>query len=130
MSQNRELPQATVLVVEDNAILMMNAVQIVEDAGYLAVEAVNSEQALALLESNPDIAVMFTDIEMPPGMDGLGLARVVHDRWPLVSLVIASGRVCPSAAEMPEHTTFLTKPYSATDVEDAFDQGQPGKERA
>ena len=71
-----------VLVVEDEMVLRMRAVDIVEDAGFAPVEAVNADEALAILESRSDIAVLFTDIQMPGSMDGLKLAHAVHNRWP------------------------------------------------
>jgi CheY-like chemotaxis protein len=50
------------------------AVDIVEDAGFAAVEAVNADEALSILESRSDISLLFSDIQMPGSMDGLKLA--------------------------------------------------------
>jgi len=100
-----------VLVVEDNAILMLDAVQMVEEAGYSTLESVTSEAAIIMLETHSEISILFTDIEMPPGKDGLWLAHSVRERWPLVTLVIASGRVSPAIHDMPPETVFLQKPY-------------------
>ena len=63
---------AVVLVVEDEMLLRMRAVDMVEDAGFTSVEAVDADQAIAILESRSDIALLFTDIQMPGQMDGLG----------------------------------------------------------
>ena len=68
----------TVLVVEDEMMLRMRAVDIVEDAGFNSVEAVNADDAMAILESRSDIELLFTDIQMPGSMDGLNLAHAVH----------------------------------------------------
>jgi CheY-like chemotaxis protein len=73
-------PPAVVLVVEDEMLLRMRAVDMVEDAGFTSVEAVSADEAVAILESRSDIALLFTDIQMPGSMDGLGLARAVHER--------------------------------------------------
>ena len=59
-----------VLVVEDEMVLRMRAVDIVEDAGFTAVQAVNADEALAILESRSDISLLFSDIQMPGSMDG------------------------------------------------------------
>src|SRR5664279_4525045 len=67
-----------ILVVEDEMMLRMRAVDMVEDAGFTAVEAVNADDALAILESRSDIELLFTDIQMPGSMDGLKLAYAVH----------------------------------------------------
>ena len=71
-----------VLVVEDEMMLRIRAVDIVEDAGFTAIEAVNADEALSILESRSDISLLFSDIQMPVSMDGLKLAHAVHDRWP------------------------------------------------
>ena len=72
---------AVVLVVEDEMLLRMRAVDMVEDAGFTSVEAVDADQAIAILESRSDIALLFTDIQMPGSMDGLRLAHAVRKRW-------------------------------------------------
>ena len=72
-----------VLVVEDEMLLRMRAVDMVEDAGFTAVEAVNADDAIVVLELRSDIDLLFTDIQMPGTMDGLKLAYAVHARWPL-----------------------------------------------
>src|ERR1700704_4587517 len=88
----------TVLIVEDEMILRMRAVDIVEDAGFTAIEAVNADDALAILESRSDISVLFSDIQMPGSMDGLTLSHAVHDRWPSIKIILVSGQVNPSDA--------------------------------
>src|SRR3977135_2127913 len=82
-----------VLVVEDEMILRMRAVDIVEDAGFTAVEAVNADEALSILESRSDISLLFSDIQMPGSMDGLKLAHAVHERWPSIKIILVSGEV-------------------------------------
>ena len=64
----------TVLVVEDDPLVLLSAVAMIEDAGYDVLEATNADEAIALLEAHPQIRVVFTDIEMPGSMDGLKLA--------------------------------------------------------
>src|SRR3954451_5264639 len=99
-----------VLVVEDEMILRMRAVEIVEDAGFNPVEAVNADQAISILESRSDISVLFTDIQMPGSIDGLKLAHAVHDRWPSIKIILVSGQVKPSDAERPANSRFFGKP--------------------
>ncbi len=102
---------AVVLVVEDEPLLRELAVEFIEDAGFLALEAGDAEEAVALLEARSDIAVVFTDINMPGNMDGLKLAHMVRDRWPTKKIVVASGRVRLAPSEMPSNSFFLQKPY-------------------
>jgi two-component sensor histidine kinase/DNA-binding response OmpR family regulator len=101
-----------VLVVEDEMILRMRAVDIVEDAGFHPVEAVNADEALSILESRSDISLLFTDIQMPGSIDGLKLAHAVHERWPSIKIILVSGQVKPSDAERPADSLFFGKPLS------------------
>lgn len=99
-----------VLVVEDEMILRMRAVDIVEDAGFCPIEAVNADEAILILESRSDISLLFTDIQMPGSIDGLKLAHAVHERWPSIKIILVSGQVKPSEAERPENSRFFGKP--------------------
>jgi two-component sensor histidine kinase/CheY-like chemotaxis protein len=99
-----------VLVVEDEMVLRMRAVDIVEDAGFRSVEATNAEQALAILEARSDISLLFTDIQMPGAMNGLMLAHAVHDRWPDIKIILVSGQVKLLDADKPLHSRFFGKP--------------------
>jgi two-component sensor histidine kinase/ActR/RegA family two-component response regulator len=110
MSSNQVAPTTNVLVVEDEMVLRMRAVDIVEDAGFTAVEAVNADEALAILESRSDISLLFSDIQMPGTMDGLKLAYAVHDRWPDIKIILVSGQVKLTDAEKPTDSRFFGKP--------------------
>jgi two-component sensor histidine kinase len=103
-------PVPNVLIVEDEMILRMRAVDIVEDAGFNPVEAVNADEAMSILESRSDISLLFTDIQMPGSIDGLKLAHAVHDRWPSIKIILVSGQVKPSDAERPAESRFFGKP--------------------
>lgn len=106
----------TILVVEDEPIIRMNAVAMIEDAGYDVIEASNADDAILHLEARPEIRVIFSDIEMPGSMDGLKLIHLVRRRWPPVILILASGRGTPLVDDMPSETVFLRKPYSEGDL--------------
>ena len=107
-SGSAEVPN--VLIVEDEMILRMRAVDIVEDAGFRPVEAVNADEAISILESRSDISLLFTDIQMPGSIDGLMLAHAVHSRWPAIKIILVSGQVKPSEAERPADSLFFGKP--------------------
>lgn len=105
--------KTVVLVVEDQALIRMCAVELIEHAGHTVYEAANSDHAIRQLEAHLDITVVFSDIDMPGGsMDGLKLIHAVRNRWPPVILILASGRASPLVADMPPETIFLRKPYS------------------
>jgi two-component sensor histidine kinase/CheY-like chemotaxis protein len=94
----------------------MRAVDIVEDAGFTAVEAVNADEAISILETRSDISLLFTDIQMPGSMDGLKLAHAVHDRWPAIKIILVSGQVNPSEAERPTDSRFFGKPLGVEEM--------------
>lgn len=100
-----------VLVVEDEFLVRMQAIDLMQEAGFDVVEASNADEAIALLEARKDIRVVFTDIEMPGSMDGLKLARAIRDRWPPIELVITSGRHQIGADDLPARGQFVPKPY-------------------
>jgi two-component sensor histidine kinase/ActR/RegA family two-component response regulator len=110
MSSGQTGSSANVLVVEDEMVLRMRAVDIVEDAGFTAVEAVNADQALSILESRSDISLLLSDIQMPGSMDGLKLAHAVHDRWPSIKIILVSGHVKISDEDKPAESRFFGKP--------------------
>jgi CheY-like chemotaxis protein len=105
-----------VLIVEDELLLRMNAVEMIAAAGFEVVEAGNADEAIEILESRRDITVVFTDIQMPGSMDGLKLARAVRGRWPPIKIVATSGHVHVSETDLPEGGRFLPKPYSPLEV--------------
>jgi CheY-like chemotaxis protein len=107
---------SVVLVVEDEMMLRMRAVDMVEDAGFTPVEAVDADEAVAILESRSDIALLFTDIQMPGSMDGLRLAHAVHARWPPIKIILVSGQLRPANIDIPADSRFFGKPLEAKEM--------------
>ena len=105
-----------VLVVEDEPVQRMMAVDVVEEAGFEAVEARNADEAVRILERRPDIRVVFTDIDMPGGVDGLKLAVAIRDRWPPIEINIVSGKRRLVPADLPPRGVFFPKPYKRDQV--------------
>jgi two-component system, response regulator PdtaR len=103
-----------VLIVEDDPLIRFLAVDIVEEAGYVAIEATDADEAVAILEARSDIAVLFTDIHMPGSMDGLKLAHAVRGRWPPIKIVIVSGKVKLTESDLPSGARFFAKPYQTS----------------
>jgi CheY-like chemotaxis protein len=105
-----------VLVVEDDYLLRTDAVDMIEAAGFAVIEAANADDAIGILESRDDIAVVFTDIQMPGSMDGLKLARAVRGRWPPIKIITTSGHRIIAETDLPEGGRFLPKPYSPRQI--------------
>ena len=116
MTQTPSADHPTILVTEDDELLRLYTSQLLEESGYTVVEADSAEEALKVMEARKDVRLLFTDIQMPPGVDGLELAREVHKRWPSVLLVITSGQVRPTRGEIADHGRFIRKPYLAKDL--------------
>jgi len=116
MALDHSVFPAVVLVVEDEMLLRMRAVDMVEDAGFTSVEAVDADEAVAILESRSDIALLFTDIQMPGSMDGLKLAHTVHERWPPIKIILVSGQLKRANIDIPVDSRFFGKPLEAGEM--------------
>lgn len=105
-----------VLVVEDDPLLRMMAADLVEQAGFDALEAADADEAVLILENRTDIRIVFTDIDMPGSMNGMLLAASIRDRWPPIDIIITSGHFNPGGLVMPERSVFFAKPYDSARV--------------
>ncbi|MCJ2093341.1 response regulator [Methylobacterium sp. WL64] len=111
----KDLPSAPyALVVEDEGLIRMDAVDILEQAGFRTLEAVTGDHAAELLrQHHQDVVLLFTDVEMPGSRNGFTLARETAQAYPHISIVVASGRVTPGPDDLPEGARFIAKPFSA-----------------
>ncbi len=100
---------AVILVVEDELLIRLNAVEMIEEAGFEVIEAASADEAIVILEGRLDITAVFTDIQMPGSMDGLKLAAAVRDRWPPIKIVATSGQVKLGHDDLPEGGLFFAK---------------------
>jgi CheY-like chemotaxis protein len=105
-----------ILVVEDEVLLRLNAISLLEDAGYVVVEAANADEAILILEARADIRIVFTDINMPGSMDGLKLVEAIRHRWPPVLLIVTSGKNALRDSDLSEGGRFVPKPYTSEQV--------------
>ncbi|SES47115.1 response regulator [Rhizobium sp. NFR03] len=102
---------ATILVVEDEILIRMDAVDYFSDEGFIVLEAGSADEALHLLENRGDIDFVFSYINMPGSLDGLALCRRVAERWPQIGVIVTSGMMRPNKTSLPERTLFFEKPY-------------------
>jgi two-component system, response regulator PdtaR len=110
------LLRPAVLIVEDEALVRLDLIDTLEAAGFTTFDATNAQNAILLLEANPNIAWLFTDVQLGDGMDGIDLARYVLARWPAVIISIGSG-TRPDHRRLPAGVPFLPKPYDQTLLE-------------
>jgi DNA-binding response OmpR family regulator len=102
-----------VLVVEDEPLTRIDVVDQLEQNGFDVLQAPNADTAIKILESNPAIRVLFTDID---SMDGLKLAAAVRDRWPPIRIVITSGLRKIDIGALPQQAKFFPKPYNVSEI--------------
>ena len=82
----------------------------------LSAPSIAGKKALAILETRPDIQVVFTDIKMPGEMDGLKFARYVRRRWPPIKIIATSGHLTIRDGDLPDGGVFLPKPYTFDNI--------------
>ncbi len=107
------LPKSTgtILVVEDEPVQRMMILSLVEEAGLDAVEAMDADDAVRILEGRPDIRIVYADIDMPGGFDGMKLAAAIRNRWPPIELILTSARRDIPLHEIPARGVFFMKPF-------------------
>ena len=105
-----------VLVVEDEATVLMIALEAIADEGFEAIGAIDAEEALAVLEARDDVDVLFTDINMPGATNGLRLAQAARRRWPAIRIIVTSAIHTAAISELPTGARFLRKPYRYLDL--------------
>ena len=115
------------LVADDDVLIRMDAVGILEDAGFRVYEASGVSEALDVLEtSSQSIQLLFTDVQMPPGeLNGFDLARKCATNWPHIGILVSSGMIKPEPGDMPEGAVFVSKPFSHAVVVDRLQQLLP-----
>src|SRR6266550_7651603 len=121
LSRYYPMPQSAterpvILIVEDEFLIQMHAAEMIKQAGYDVVEAMNADDAIAILETRRDIRVVFTDVRIPGSMDGLKLAHAVRHRWPPVQIVATSAYHLTLKDELPAGSVFLPKPYTEREI--------------
>ena len=112
----------TVLVAEDEVLVLMLLADALEEEGFRVVSAANGDEALRALEAvereGGHVDVLFTDVNMP-GIDGLELARRARALLPDLPVIYASGRMHDVDRDAcVEGGRFLPKPYEPSQVRD------------
>ena len=118
MTDNRSQAQETILVVEDEVLVRMPIAQYLRDCGYRVIEAVNADEAMAVLSHQETVVdVVFSDIEMPGSVDGFGLAKWIRKHRPGLDVVLAGTvpRAVESAKDLCEQGP-IPKPHEGQTV--------------
>jgi len=104
-----------ILVVEDEALILMDVELRLQDAGHSVVAVSNADKAIECL-SSCEVDLVLTDIDVPGTMDGLKLAAAVRDRWPPVRIIVMSGKHRPRIEELPVEARFISKPVEQREL--------------
>jgi len=112
-----------VLLVEDDEVARITAIAMLESLGHRVQACADANEALALLERDASVQVLFTDLMMPGSMGGLELATVARERRPWLRVILTSGWAdsdLPAELSQGKADTFVLKPYSLADLSRAF----------
>lgn len=103
--------QACILIVEDELLIRYMIAEIMRDAGYSVIEAVNADEALDIIQSGVHLDLVFSDVKMPGSLDGLGLLNSIKSTEPDLPVLITSGHCDPALALNGGAAQFVRKPY-------------------
>ena len=109
-SHEEEIRQPAVLVVEDEILIRSAVAEFLRDAGYRVIEAANAAEAVAVFASRTQIDLVFSDINMPGRMDGVGLVRWIADHHPRIHVILTSA-ISHARRAGESGAGFLMKPY-------------------
>ncbi len=116
MGQSQPFKRWPVLVVEDEPILRLDAISMVEKAGFEAVEALSSADAIQLLEERLDIRLVYMDLDMPRSRKGIEIAAAIRKRWPPIEIILTAAYFTRDSVELPERAEFYSKPIDHAEV--------------
>jgi CheY-like chemotaxis protein len=120
MPQQEPITRLPVLIVEDEPILRLDAIDMVEHAGFEAVTSTSVEDAIRILEQRADIRIVYIDLDMPRGVRGIEIAAAIRDRWPPIEIVLTSASFAKADLDLPVRSEFYPKPVLHREVIDAM----------
>lgn len=105
----------SILVVDDEAMLRLLASEMLNESGFRVEEAATADDAVAMLRERADeFCFVFSDVNLPGTIDGIGLAETVSDCWPWIDVLLTSGQTDLIGAELPGRTVFTPKPWQGS----------------
>jgi CheY-like chemotaxis protein len=105
-----------ILLVEDEALTIMDLGDVLEDGGYETVQCASAERALGILQARTDICGLITDVELSGKVNGFDLANAVSEARPTLPIVIVSGRAAPDPDRIPAGARFISRPCTGDDI--------------
>lgn len=109
--------RATALVVEDDEEQRFLSATLFEESDFNVVECASGEAALAVLhEKHDELGLIFADLQLAGGMDGVELARIARAELPDVAVIVTSSAGEERVDELPDGAEFVPKPWRALDL--------------
>ncbi len=109
------MTKPTVLIVEDEDLVLEIAMLEFEDAGFEVLTAENADSAMARIESGAPIDLLFTDIRMPGKLDGWDIARRAREVRPQLPVIYTTGYSAQAPGAV-EGALFFAKPYRLSEI--------------
>jgi DNA-binding NtrC family response regulator len=117
MGQSKPLRRATAVIVEDEEEQRYLSAALFEESEFDVVECESAEAAIEVIqEKGREVALVFTDVHLAGDMDGVDLAKAVHEKLPDVSVIVTSGQGGARLAVLPPGVDFVKKPWRAIDL--------------
>ncbi len=116
MSPSVRTDRVPILVIEDEPLLRLEALDMIEVAGFEAVEAADVDDAIRILETRLDIRIVYMDLDVPRGLQGIEIAAEIRERWPPIEIVLTAAFVEPDELDLPVRTEFFSKPINRSAV--------------
>jgi DNA-binding NtrC family response regulator len=114
-THDQSCPPEAILFVEDDALVRMDMAEYLRECGYRVHGAANATEAMAALQAKFAIDLVFTDINLGEGMNGVELARWILEHRPGVKVIVTTGKAF--VPELPAAAgTLLHKPYTGRDL--------------
>jgi len=108
-----------VLVVEDEFLIRLTLSEALSDEGFDVIEAETGDEALPILQSDPAICLLLTDIQLPGVLNGLMLASKAREQLPALPVIFMTGRPSIEGRLLSPLDVFINKPYTLADICDA-----------
>ena len=106
-----------VLIVEDDFLIRLTLAEVLSDEGYKVFEAESGDEALKLIQTTPDVAILLTDIQLPGVLDGRALVRRARETRPDLPVIFMTGRpVALDANEAGGKEMYVAKPYLPSEI--------------
>jgi CheY-like chemotaxis protein len=114
----RQPGKAAILVVEDEALIRMVIADQLRDTGYEVAETRSADDAVSKLESGLQVDVVFSDVNLPGTLNGIGLVRWLRGHRPEMPVLLTSGAIATQdvPADLRGTCELLLKPYDIDEV--------------